>query len=516
VRVRLTHFSVAGRRPKNEDRAFAGQVPGGAVALAVADGMGGHNAGEVASRVAIDGLLAALRWLPAGASTRARLEGAFEAGAGAVAREAACAGREGMGTTLVVALLENDELWVAHAGDSLALLVTAQQVQVLTRPHTMVEEELMQGRISEADALGHPFRHAVVRSLGEGPVEPDIRRIEPQPGALLVLGSDGLLNHLGEPEILGILGGSSNLEEGGRRLVLRAIENGSDDNVSIAALELGSFAWCRGGRAMRAALAALALTALVLTATVAWMLPRFFEGVEPSPSRASARAPASDQDSALPGAGEAVTVASREAALSPSQLFQRKRERIASEEAAAREAVAERALRQADARGVGDPRPLSWPAPSVQAAPAAPGRQAPEPREPVQPHTSGGAGGLPRPQEVAPLASPEPATSTPAPTSASPPVLLNRELLRLAGGSGREEWHGTLLVEVRVDALGKVRDVVVRRELPQESGTSAPHLLVTRAIQEIRSKARFAPARRGGVPVEGSVLFRIEFVGESG
>ncbi len=259
--------SAKGRRPRNEDAALALRLCDGRLAVAVADGMGGHRAGDVASRAAVEALHRALKAEPE-SDDRAALENAFRAASDAVTEAAKGEGRDGMGTTLVVALVRGREAWVAHAGDSRAVLVLPDGVVALTEDHTVVNDALRAGQITEEEARVHPYRHAVSRSLGEGPVEPDVRHVSTEqlggaPTAVLLLGSDGLFNHVSEAEILDAFARAPDLDAAAARLVLAAIENGGDDNVTAVAARLEAEAEAAGSSRSRRGLGSL-LVLLVL------------------------------------------------------------------------------------------------------------------------------------------------------------------------------------------------------------------------------------------------------------
>jgi protein phosphatase len=254
--------SATGRRPRNEDAAHAFHQPDGSDVLVVADGMGGHKAGDVASRRAVDAYREASRLERSGrAETRMRI--AFDAALRAVRDAAGGEGREGMGTTLVAAEVAPDErITVLWAGDSPAVLVLRDEVRRLSDDHTVVGDALRSGALSEVEALRHPFRHAVTRALGTEVVEPEVRSLPAgargQGRALLLLGSDGLFGALGDAEILEETWAARDPNEAVVRLVLRAIRNGSNDNTTAAAVGLGPWS-TPTNRLLRPALAGAAV-----------------------------------------------------------------------------------------------------------------------------------------------------------------------------------------------------------------------------------------------------------------
>jgi protein phosphatase len=264
---------MAGRRTENEDRAATLDVGRGCLLAVVADGMGGANAGGVASAAAMAGFLSVAKSCAPGGE-RVLLERGFAA-ADALLREASQPGREGMGTTLVAAIVRGDAVWVGNIGDSRAVLVLPDEVVPLSEEHSVVGEELRAGRITEIEALQHPYRHAVSRAMGDGDHRPDLRfrslrerRLRLRRG-FVVLGTDGLFNHIGDAELLEIGASAASAHAFVHRAVLRAIQNGSDDNVTAAAVSL-TRARPRGvdlALAVAAAVAALLILVEVISIT---------------------------------------------------------------------------------------------------------------------------------------------------------------------------------------------------------------------------------------------------------
>lgn len=217
------------RRPHNED-AHA-EVPELGLYV-VADGMGGHHAGEVASRVVVDHVTEAVR---AGSALDQAVSGAHLAVLEAVRSGA---GREGMGATVVAARMVNREFQVTWAGDSRAYLFGG-RLRRLTRDHSVVQEMVDMGALSEHDARRHPERSLVTRAMGmpdaeSMPVETVNGRLHR--GQWLVLCSDGLTEELEDAEIEGILRGAPTPAEAAPRLVDAALKAGGSDNVTVMVL----------------------------------------------------------------------------------------------------------------------------------------------------------------------------------------------------------------------------------------------------------------------------------------
>ena len=234
----------AGIRMGNEDACgvYRFRHPLGTVdLLAVADGLGGHPAGEVASALAVDTLMkvteARLALLEdiAVESLKRLLEFAFmEANNVVIAtgeREERC---RGLGTTMVAALVtESDTCIVGHVGDSRAYLVS-RHLHRITRDHSRVQELVDEGILTPAEAECHPMRHIVTRIIGRRGEMPDIVTCRLD-GSRLLLCSDGLLDGMGEPDILAAMQGAG-IPEVCDLLVERAREK-SRDNITVVVAE---------------------------------------------------------------------------------------------------------------------------------------------------------------------------------------------------------------------------------------------------------------------------------------
>ena len=239
---RLDMVAVTDRgmlRPGNEDR-VAVQPPVGLAVLA--DGMGGHNAGEVASGMAVESVVAdALEHidpavpLPA-AAARAVLAGHIaRANARIYAAGAASPARAGMGTTIVAALWHDASLTVGHVGDSRCYRLRGSDLTRLTRDHTLVQERVDLGTLSPEEARTAASRNILTRALGTEPiVEVDLDTHPTQPEDLYLLCSDGLTEMLPDVEIAAILVVfGALLLDAADELVRRANANGGVDNVSV-------------------------------------------------------------------------------------------------------------------------------------------------------------------------------------------------------------------------------------------------------------------------------------------
>lgn len=222
------------QRDHNEDSVLVDSTPEGRL-LAVADGMGGHNAGEVASATALDAFAATAEETVGERATAAALEAAVERADAAVREKArADPDREGMGTTLVGALVDGGRATVVNVGDSRAYAVTDAAVEQVTVDHSLVRELVEAGEITEAEAEVHPRRNVISQALGVSEtVDPDSYAREFGHGETLLLCSDGLTEEVPELTIGSVVGGTEALDEAADRLVSIANENGGSDNISV-------------------------------------------------------------------------------------------------------------------------------------------------------------------------------------------------------------------------------------------------------------------------------------------
>jgi protein phosphatase len=203
----------------------------------VADGMGGHTAGKVASELASESTVHAMRQV---AQTSASLTERLRYCVSAANRnifEAAQAKPElaGMGTTLVAVLAGENRIAMAHVGDSRAYLIRSGWIRCLTNDHSVVAELVRRRDITEKAARGHPHRHVLTRAVGvRRSVEADYAEMTPEVNDVLVMCSDGLTGHLEDTEIAEIVIGEGNLDTACTRLVELANARGGEDNITVA------------------------------------------------------------------------------------------------------------------------------------------------------------------------------------------------------------------------------------------------------------------------------------------
>lgn len=227
-------------REINEDSYFAGEIVPGFVLLAVADGLGGHEAGEVASKMAIEGLKGYLQSFNVHqqASTidyASLLTEAFHF-ANRLLYEAASSqqGLDGMGTTLTAALVVGNKAFIAHVGDSRVYLLRDGGINQITNDHSLVGELIKNNRLTEEEALHHPHKHILTNALGtESQARVDSTMLELRPGDMLVLCTDGLTNLVDKTEIAEIIQSSTDYAGSVRTLINVAKSRGGYDNVTV-------------------------------------------------------------------------------------------------------------------------------------------------------------------------------------------------------------------------------------------------------------------------------------------
>ena len=222
------------RRRRNED-SYVCEPP----LFAVADGMGGHQAGEVASRLAA----AALRedvGPPGGAE---RVEALIrEANRRIWQHSIEDVTASGMGTTVTAALVEGDAVTIGHVGDSRAYRIRDGQIEQLTDDHSLVGELQRSGELSAEEARTHPQRSVMTRALGTEPdVEIDTFAVEGRPGDLYLICSDGLSSMVDDATILELVEARrGDLDAAARDLLRAANRSGGEDNITVVCFELGA------------------------------------------------------------------------------------------------------------------------------------------------------------------------------------------------------------------------------------------------------------------------------------
>ena len=229
------------QRQGNEDNYFV-RVP----LFVVADGMGGAQAGEVASEMAVTSFEGGL---PDGVDVGEALAGVIEAANRAIHdRSRSDADHAGMGTTCTAAYVGENDVTVAHVGDSRAYLLRDGELIRLTRDHSLVGELVARGKLTEEQAEAHPQRSVITRALGpEANVQVDVERFPARAGDVFLINSDGLTGMVGEAGVKPILERAESLEQAGRDLIAAANEAGGRDNITVVLFRLGEVGAAQSG-----------------------------------------------------------------------------------------------------------------------------------------------------------------------------------------------------------------------------------------------------------------------------
>ena len=227
-------------RSMNQDYIFVSEKPVGNLPnlFLVADGMGGHKAGDLASEYTVsrvcEAVTKSMQKIPFQI-----LKGAFQyANQKLIEKAAESPAYTGMGTTLVAVTVQDDgTAYVANIGDS-RLYRIGDEIEQITEDHSLVEEMVRMGEISKEEARNHPEKNIITRAIGvSDTIEPDYFDTKLEKGECLLLCSDGLSNMIEDAQIREILKRRTNLKSGAEELVRTANENGGRDNISVVLIE---------------------------------------------------------------------------------------------------------------------------------------------------------------------------------------------------------------------------------------------------------------------------------------
>lgn len=231
----FSKIDVGRVRTVNQDYVYVSDTPIGSLPnlLIVADGMGGHNAGDYASRYAVETLREKLTQ-----SNERSPEAMMRNAINSVNRELYDIGKkdrrlEGMGTTLVAATIIDHTLYFANIGDSRLYLIH-DEIKQLSRDHSLVQEMVRLGGINAEDAKHHPDKNIITRAVGvDKKVQIDFYEYHLSPGDIVLMCTDGLSNMLEDSELYRIVKSSRDVVEAVERLIVRANENGGTDNMGV-------------------------------------------------------------------------------------------------------------------------------------------------------------------------------------------------------------------------------------------------------------------------------------------
>jgi protein phosphatase len=232
--AQVASLTDTGRRRRHNEDAYVCEPP----LFAVADGMGGAQAGELASNLAA----AALRDEGSRGGGEERVDELIqEANRRVYERQTQDSSATGMGTTMTVALVEDGHVAIGHVGDSRAYLIRDRRLEQLTEDHSLVAELVRSGKLSPEEAEAHPQRSVITRALGTDPdVDVDTFSVETKPGDLFLLCSDGLTAMIDDETILReVERNRGDLTAASKALVKAANKGGGDDNITVVFFEIG-------------------------------------------------------------------------------------------------------------------------------------------------------------------------------------------------------------------------------------------------------------------------------------
>jgi serine/threonine protein phosphatase PrpC len=233
--VRTAVLTDTGRKRRHNEDAFVVEPP----LFAVADGMGGAQAGELASSLAAAALKDSQE--PGEGGEERVNELIQQANRRVYERQSQDAAASGMGTTMTVALVEDGRVAIGHVGDSRAYLIRNGALEQLTEDHSLVAELVRSGKLSPEEAEGHPQRSVITRALGTDPdVDVDTFSVETRPGDLFLICSDGLTTMVDDETILAeVARNRDDLKSAAKALVRAANKGGGEDNITVVFFEIG-------------------------------------------------------------------------------------------------------------------------------------------------------------------------------------------------------------------------------------------------------------------------------------
>ncbi|MDD7403204.1 MAG: Stp1/IreP family PP2C-type Ser/Thr phosphatase [Butyribacter sp.] len=225
---------IGKKRSMNQDSFYCNETSVGSFQnlFIVADGMGGHKAGDQASKLCIEQMTDTISESVHKTPVSIFEEAVEKANKAVYEKAKANIEFEGMGTTMVACTIQNDTMYVANIGDS-RLYLLREKLRQITDDHSLVEEMVKQGNLTESEARIHPQKNIITRALGtEEQVSADYFEVNVSKGDIILLCSDGLTNMVEDDDIEYIISQNASLEEAGKLLVEKAKQNGGDDNIT--------------------------------------------------------------------------------------------------------------------------------------------------------------------------------------------------------------------------------------------------------------------------------------------
>lgn len=230
---------IGAKRQTNQDYIFCSMQPVGSLPnlFIVADGMGGHKAGDLASRYTVEKFLDSVKGSEAENPISIIEEAVRYANLALMDKAKESIDYEGMGTTLVVATFIDKSLYIANVGDS-RLYIVNNEIQQITRDHSLVEEMINLGEIDRRNARTHEKKNIITRAIGvDSEVVADFFEVEYSKGDIILMCSDGLSNMIEDEDMKMIINEGNDVSEIANKLIEVANNNGGKDNISIVLVE---------------------------------------------------------------------------------------------------------------------------------------------------------------------------------------------------------------------------------------------------------------------------------------
>ncbi|HAC61719.1 MAG TPA: Stp1/IreP family PP2C-type Ser/Thr phosphatase [Lachnospiraceae bacterium] len=229
------------KRNSNQDFVYASDQKVGRLPslLIVADGMGGHAAGDLASRVCVETAVSSIEGSGQTETIPILAEAVQKANRAVLKKAAEKPEYAGMGTTIVAAVIDGNTLYVANVGDSRLYLIDDDRIDQITLDHSLVAEMVRSGRISPEQMRNHPEKNIITRAVGgEENVEVDFFDVGLHKGDVVLLCSDGLTNMVEDEQIFRIVRREKTLRDAGQKLISAANSAGGRDNISVVLARL--------------------------------------------------------------------------------------------------------------------------------------------------------------------------------------------------------------------------------------------------------------------------------------
>lgn len=231
---------VGQKRKINQDYVFASGQPVGNLPnlFIVADGMGGHNAGDFASRFVVKTVKEYIERSTDKNPVKVIRDAIQHANTMLLEEASKKTELIGMGTTIVVNTIAGHYAYTANVGDSRLYVIEDEEIRQITQDHSLVEEMVRLGQISKEEARNHPDKHIITRAIGAvGSIEVDFFDYKLEPDSIILMCSDGLTNMVEDAEILQIITGDKPMEDRAQALVKAANDHGGKDNIAVIIIE---------------------------------------------------------------------------------------------------------------------------------------------------------------------------------------------------------------------------------------------------------------------------------------